>query len=284
MERVKVVGNYSPSGHNASRIVESDGLAPAVMENHGIVSAVVEPIKIKEATKKGYAEVGDSINLQHPKSKTRRGRVGKGVAQTLMCGSEQAVVEEPKCLGGFGKVGSTNQYHQQNRVYDNKVVISVTTNFNPYYVEPVALDEQNGYIRSDGCVGTLTTDGASPKHNNRVIEPNLKQKMCDELLEQGKVQEGDVIHHNYTNSRAGEGKSLKENNMCPTLDTRADCLGVVNNYRIRKLTPKECFRLMGVRDEDYDKIAPHQSNASLYHLAGDSIVVDVLCFLFKEML
>ena len=33
-----------------------------------------------------------------------------------------------------------------------------------------ALDEQNGYIRNDGCVGTLTTDGSSPKHNNRVVE------------------------------------------------------------------------------------------------------------------
>lgn len=37
--------------------------------------------------------------------------------------------------------------------------------------EPMALDEQNDYIQQDGCVGTLTTDGSSPKHNNRIIEP-----------------------------------------------------------------------------------------------------------------
>lgn len=37
--------------------------------------------------------------------------------------------------------------------------------------EPIALDEQNRCIRQDGTVGTLTTDGSSPKHNNRVIEP-----------------------------------------------------------------------------------------------------------------
>ena len=38
--------------------------------------------------------------------------------------------------------------------------------------EPLALDEQNGYIRQDGTVGTLTTDGSSPKHNNRIVELN----------------------------------------------------------------------------------------------------------------
>jgi DNA (cytosine-5)-methyltransferase 1 len=59
---------------------------------------------------------------------------------------------------------------------------------------------------------------------------------------------------------------------------------VYNDLRIRKLTPKECFRLMGVKDEDFEKIAKNQSNASLYHLAGDSIVVDVLMAIFKEML
>ena len=59
--------------------------------------------------------------------------------------------------------------------------------------------------------------------------------------------------------------------------------GVVNSdLRIRKLTPRECFRLMAVRDEDFEKCAKNQSNASLYHLAGDSIVVDVLCHIFYQ--
>ena len=92
--------------------------------------------------------------------------------------------------------------------------------------EPLALDEQNGYIRQDGTVGTLTTDGSSPEHNNRIVE----------------------------------------------------------NYRIRKLTPKECGRLMGVRDDDIDKMSVNQSNSSLFHCFGDSIVVDVLMAIFKQML
>lgn len=58
----------------------------------------------------------------------------------------------------------------------------------------------------------------------------------------------------------------------------------MNDLKIRKLTPRECFRLMGVKDEDYEKIAKNQSDASLYHLAGDSIVVNVLMAIFKELL
>lgn len=56
------------------------------------------------------------------------------------------------------------------------------------------------------------------------------------------------------------------------------------NYRIRKLTPKECGRLMGVRDDDIDKMSVNQSNSSLFHCFGDSIVVDVLMAIFKQML
>lgn len=59
---------------------------------------------------------------------------------------------------------------------------------------------------------------------------------------------------------------------------------VEGNLRIRRLTCKECFRLMGVKDQDFDKVAKNQSDSSLYHLAGDSIVVNVLMAIFKELL
>ena len=58
----------------------------------------------------------------------------------------------------------------------------------------------------------------------------------------------------------------------------------IGNLIIRKLTPRECFRLMGVKDEDFDKVSKNQSDSSLYHLAGDSIVVNVLMAIFKELL
>jgi DNA (cytosine-5)-methyltransferase 1 len=55
-------------------------------------------------------------------------------------------------------------------------------------------------------------------------------------------------------------------------------------FRIRKLTPKECFRLMGVNDADIDKIqAAGISNSGQYKLAGNSIVVDVLYHIFRKM-
>lgn len=64
--------------------------------------------------------------------------------------------------------------------------------------------------------------------------------------------------------------------------------GFNQNYqvglRIRKLTPKECFRLMGLKDEDVTKIMEHQTNASGYHLAGDSIVTTCLCAIFSTLM
>jgi DNA (cytosine-5)-methyltransferase 1 len=60
---------------------------------------------------------------------------------------------------------------------------------------------------------------------------------------------------------------------------------VINKeLRIRKLTPRECYRLMGFSDEAFDKAQANQSNSALYHQAGDSIVVNVLMAIFKEML
>ena len=78
-------------------------------------------------------------------------------------------------------------------------------------------------------------------------------------------------------------RAWKENAIAPTTTTPKNKV-LLNNLRIRKLTPKECWRLMGVRDADYEKVAKNQSNASLYHLAGDSIVVNVLMAIFKQLL
>ena len=56
------------------------------------------------------------------------------------------------------------------------------------------------------------------------------------------------------------------------------------NYCIRKLTPKECWRLMGFTDEQFQKAQEAGvSNSQLYKQAGNSIVVDVLYYLFKNL-
>ena len=55
-------------------------------------------------------------------------------------------------------------------------------------------------------------------------------------------------------------------------------------YRIRRLSPKECWRLMGVHDEDFDKVKEAGvSDSQLYKCAGNSIVVDVLMAIFTQM-
>ena len=54
-------------------------------------------------------------------------------------------------------------------------------------------------------------------------------------------------------------------------------------YRIRKLTPRECGRLMGVSDEDIDKMAAVNSNTQLYKQFGNSIVVDIMCAMFENL-
>lgn len=86
----KLPGNHDQN----SRVYSEEGLAPTLSTMQG---GGQEPkILIKEATAQGYAQAlpGDSINISHPNSETRRGRVGKGIANTLLTGKEQAVVTD----------------------------------------------------------------------------------------------------------------------------------------------------------------------------------------------
>lgn len=57
----------------------------------------------------------------------------------------------------------------------------------------------------------------------------------------------------------------------------------VPDYRIRKLTPKECWRLMGISDKDFEKAQLVNSNSQLYKQAGNAIVVDVLEAIFGRL-
>ena len=61
-------------------------------------------------------------------------------------------------------------------------------------------------------------------------------------------------------------------------------MGVVDNSRIRKLTPRECYRLMGFSDAEFDRAEKFNSNTQLYKQAGNSVVVDVIEELFCMLL
>lgn len=58
---------------------------------------------------------------------------------------------------------------------------------------------------------------------------------------------------------------------------------IKKRYRIRKLTPKECFRLQGVSEKDADAMLNAESNSQCYKAAGNSITVTVLCALFLQL-
>ena len=88
-ERVFIIGHLR--GESGRKVFPIDGQ----IKNTNCVRQIGNlKIRIKEATKKGYSEatIGDSVNLSHPNSKTRRGRVGKQIANTLLTGEEQGVV------------------------------------------------------------------------------------------------------------------------------------------------------------------------------------------------
>ena len=116
--------------------------------------------------------------------------------------------------------------------------------------------------KDDKVVATLNTGGETKILTNKSLQ---------ETLESNKIDDTCYIDSNYL------APTIKENH--GTINATQ-----TNDLRIRKLTPKECFRLMGVKDEDFEKIAKSQSDSSLYHLAGDSIVVNVLTAIFKELL
>lgn len=186
---------------------DTNGIAKCLRANGALaptdntIDETNKPIKIgetslpiKEATQKGFKEAhdGDYVNLQYSDSKTRRGRVGEQIANTLLCNDAQGVV--------------------------------VANNAHPINTEP------------DGTCRTL------------------------------KAQYYKTSNANFKRT------------------STFGATGVSNGLHIRKLTPKECFRLMGFDDEDCDILMMNKiSNTQLYKMAGNSIVVDVLENIFTAL-
>ncbi|EAD7001100.1 DNA (cytosine-5-)-methyltransferase [Listeria monocytogenes] len=149
-------GSLPGSHEQNSRVYDAKGLSPTLTTMQGGGQEPKIAIPIKEATLKGYAEAfpGDSVNISHPKSKTRRGRVGKQVANTLLTGEEQAIVTEQyrirkltprECwrLQGFpdwafdraAEVNSNSQLYKQA---GNSVTINVIENIAKLFKEEQA--------------------------------------------------------------------------------------------------------------------------------------------------
>jgi DNA (cytosine-5)-methyltransferase 1 len=204
--------NYYPY-ETSNRVYSKEGISPTLttMQGGNTEPKIAEPIAyVKEATKKGYAEIyeGDSVNLEQPNSKIRRDRVGKGCVQTLTTSCNQAVIE-PNEL-------SHSEWKQQ--MYKRFI------------------EDSNGEVS-----GVITNQSQS---------------------------------FGYRPPMKGYSKTLKAN---------ANDAGVVESFRVRKLTPKECYRLMGFTDEQFDRSQAFSSDSQLYKQAGNSIVVDVLYYIFGKL-
>lgn len=108
------------------------------------------------------------------------------------------------------------------------------------------------------------------------------------------VQIKNATRQGYLEAHDGDGcyitnidkkRGTVQKGMIPTLKTSPDIGCVTTDLRIRKLTPKECWILMGFDDEDFEKAQNiPTSNTQLYKQAGNSIVVNVLEAIFKELL
>ena len=90
--KILLAGNLPGTHEQNGRVYDPDGISPTLNTMQG--GDRQPKIRVREATKQGYAEasVGDSVNLSHPSSKTRRGRVGEGIANTIVTGDSQGVV------------------------------------------------------------------------------------------------------------------------------------------------------------------------------------------------
>ena len=88
---------------------------------------------------------------------------------------------------------------------------------------------------------------------------------------------GVVVIGNYMPSNHDASRIVDNNGVAPTVkENHGTVTATIQDLRIRKLTPKECWRLMGFNDEEFEKAEAVNSNTQLYKQAGNSIVVNVL--------
>ena len=190
-------------------------------------------VLVNEGTKKGSSEAreGDSINISYPNNMKKRGRVGKGVSQTILTSPNMAVVEnanKPICLNANKKVSI------QDRIYDE-----------------------------EGISATVTAS----EFRSKVAERKMFNLYNDKEIKD--IAPTQTANCGSTTSSAAV--LISEDGS--------------NYLKIRKLTPLECWRLMGFDDEDFYKAKNVGiSDTQLYRQAGNSIVVNVLEEIFKTLL
>lgn len=97
------------------------------------------------------------------------------------------------------------------------------------------------------------------------------------------IRVGGVMNISFPESKTRRGRVIDEGDVSPTLDTGCEVGQLTEDMRIRKLTPKECFRLQGVSDEMYERAAFVNSDSQLYRQAGNACTVNVVYDIAEKM-
>jgi site-specific DNA-cytosine methylase len=196
---------------------------------------------------------------------------------------------EPKVLITEPKVDvianiNPNGTSQSGNVYD-KEQLSPTLCASDYK-SPPKITEPSLVMPEDTTLGyALAHEGDGVYTNRPEQKRGVVQKQMIQTIKANSNDLGVVVVGNYSPSNHNASSIVDSNGIAPTvMENHGTITATQHNLRIRKLTPRECYRLMGFGDQAFELAQPNQSNSSLYHQAGDSIVVNVLMGLFRGLL
>lgn len=209
----------------------------------------------------------------------------QGIRETPLrsCG-DQACIKEPTCVASRGRENGQELEFQKESISNTLTSVQKDN----WVIEPKIIEEDFNLYPNSGnpqAGRVYNAEGISPAMDtcsggNRM--PKISEyRFFDQAIKTAQdnhAENGDIID--------SYNQRVEKSGISPTLTTRPEgfktAILPVQDYRIRKLTPRECWRLMGVKDEQFDKLSGI-SNSQLYKLAGNSIVVDVLMGIFKNM-
>ena len=222
----------------------------------------------------------------------------EGISPTLnTCGGGQ---REPKIVQ-VGNINPSGKGMNGNVFASDGLAPTITTNKGEGSKVLIPQATKQGYIECEvggvadlsypnsktrrGCVqenGTISPTITATETGICRIEPKERFfKQALETFEKADTKYGDTID--------AYNKRVNQSGYSPTITTRPEgfktaILPVTKDIRIRKLTPRECFRLMGFSDQDFDAAKNAGiSNSQLYKQAGNSIVIDVLYYIYVEL-
>ena len=192
----------------------------------------------------------------------------------------------------IGKMDHTldNTFESENRIYSKDGICPTIPTCAGGNIQPKIIDELKTIVGMRGRNPENPSDRTAGIKTEQRLEPNgdglcntLTSVQKDNLLLEEKP-ECINLYDDQGKETSFQDRGYKTDKISPAITTSFRPSYEIEKYRIRKLTPKECWRLMGFSDEDFEKAAKVNSNTQLYKQAGNSIVKDVLMAIFRQMI